>query len=325
MFKAGLTPNGRPVAVFLLMGPTGTGKTRTVESAAEVLHGSQRNHIRIDCGEFQMEHEVARLIGAPPGYLGHRETQPLITQKRLSNVTSERSGLSVVLFDEIEKAAPSLSRLLLGVLDNAILHLGDNSAVNFENSLIFLTSNVGAHEMSRELRSGFGFCAQASEEPGELARKLERVALNALRRKFSPEFLNRIDSVITYEPLGRRSLEAILDQQLSEFQQLIDDRLGERAFHIEVTEECIEVLLEEGTSAEYGARELKRTLHRSVVQPIASKVARDEIPPRCVVELRADRESRKVVIQTLTEVRNMKPCRSKSRPSNAERQLRVTA
>src|ERR1700743_3498152 len=115
MFQAGLAPENRPVGVFLLLGPTGTGKTRTVEALAEALHGSPRNVLKIDCGEFQMEHEVAKLIGAPPGYLGHRETQPMLSQAKLSAAASESSRLSLVLFDETEKAAPSLTRLPLGL------------------------------------------------------------------------------------------------------------------------------------------------------------------------------------------------------------------
>ena len=140
--------------MFLLLGPTGTGKTKTVEALAEVLHGSEKNVLKVDCGEFQMEHEVAKLIGAPPGYLGHRETQPMLTQQKLNAVTSEKCSLSLVLFDEIEKAAPSMTRLLLGVLDKGVLRLGDNSTVNFEKSLVFLTSNLGAREMMREINPG---------------------------------------------------------------------------------------------------------------------------------------------------------------------------
>src|SRR6202790_4616957 len=157
MFQAGLAPEGRPVGIFLLLGPTGTGKTKTVEALAEILHGSEKNVLKVDCGEFQMEHEVAKLIGAPPGYLGHRETQPMLTQQKLGAVTSEGSNLSLVLFDEIEKAAPSMTRLLLGVLDKAILRLGDNTSVNFERTLIFLTSNLGAEAMRKELNPDFGF------------------------------------------------------------------------------------------------------------------------------------------------------------------------
>src|SRR5271170_3813036 len=157
MFQAGLAPENRPVGVFLLLGPTGTGKTRTVEALAEALHGSSRNVLKIDCGEFQMEHEVAKLIGAPPGYLGHRETQPMLSQQKLASVTSDQCGVALVLFDEIEKAAPSMTRLLLGVLDKAVLRLGDNTTVNFERTIIFLTSNLGADAMRKRLRPDFGF------------------------------------------------------------------------------------------------------------------------------------------------------------------------
>src|SRR4030088_312783 len=164
MFQAGLAPEGRPVGVFLLLGPTGTRKTKTVEALADVLHGSEKNLLKVDCGEFQMEHEVAKLIGAPPGYLGHRETQPMLTQQKLNAVTSDKSALSLVLFDEIEKAAPSMTRLLLGVLDKGVLRLGDNTSVNFEKSLVFLTSNLGAREMMKEINPDFGFQTQVKKE-----------------------------------------------------------------------------------------------------------------------------------------------------------------
>src|ERR1700758_4030496 len=198
MFQAGLAPEGRPVGVFLLLGPTGTGKTKTVEALAEVLHGSEKNLLKVDCGEFQMEHEVAKLIGAPPGYLGHRETQPMLTQQKLSSVTSESSNLALVLFDEIEKAAPSMTRLLLGVLDKGILRLGDNSTVNFEKSLVFLTSNLGAREMMREINPEFGFQSVRGAERTDVISKLQSIALVAVRKRFSPEFVNRIDCIITY-------------------------------------------------------------------------------------------------------------------------------
>src|SRR5215468_8563123 len=180
MFQAGLAPEGRPVGVFLLLGPTGTGKTRTIEALAEVLHGSSKNLLRVDCGEFQMEHEVAKLIGAPPGYLGHRETQPMLTQQKLGSVTSEFSNLSLVLFDEIEKAAPSMTRLLLSVLDKATLRLGDNTSVSFERSLIFLTSNLGADAMRRELSPDFGFegFIPLAERPNY--GKLDKIGLGAV-------------------------------------------------------------------------------------------------------------------------------------------------
>lgn len=288
MHQAQLSSEGRPVGVFLLLGPTGTGKTRTVEALAEVLHGSQRNILRINCGEYQMDHEVAKLIGAPPGYMGHRETPPMLSQQKLNAVTSEGCGLALVLFDEVEKAAPTLSRLLLGVLDKAILRLGDNTTVNFENSLIFLTSNLGARGIMSEIRPEFGFGAAVPQARPDLEGKLARIAKEAARRAFPPEFINRVDAFITYKPLGEEALATILDQHINELQEHVNRRLGERSFTVEVPLESRRFLLDEGTSAEYGARELKRTLYRRLTQPLAALVAGGSVPPGGTVRLELD-------------------------------------
>src|SRR5260370_14450425 len=277
MFQAGLAPEGRPVGVFLLLGPTGTGKTKTVEALAEVIHGSEKNLLKVDCGEFQMEHEVAKLIGAPPGYLGHRETQPILTQQKLNSVTSEKSVLSIVLFDEIEKAAPSMTRLLLGVLDKAVLRVGDNTSVNFEKSLVFLTSNLGAREMLKEITPDFGFSAGMKREKQDITGKLQAIGLAAVRKKFSPEFVNRIDAVITYQPLDESSLAAILDHQIRQLQNHVNNRLGQRCFTIEVPDATRQFLLKAATSAQYAARELHRTIHRQLTQPLPTMVPPGQI------------------------------------------------
>jgi ATP-dependent Clp protease ATP-binding subunit ClpA len=282
MHQAGLAPEGRPVGVFLLLGPTGTGKTRTVEVLADALHGSEKQMLKVDCGEFQMEHEVAKLIGAPPGYLGHRETQPMLSQQKLNSVTSDGCSMSLVLFDEIEKAAPSMTRLLLGVLDKAVLRLGDNATVNFDRTMIFLTSNLGAEAMRKLLHPDFGFEQMAGMGPKPVS-KLDGVGLNAVKRKFSPEFVNRIDAVITYRPLGARALAAIVDQQIEALERHICNRLMERAFEIDVTDRARAFLLKKGTSDEYGARELKRTILRHVTQPLAAMVASGAVVPGAVV------------------------------------------
>jgi ATP-dependent Clp protease ATP-binding subunit ClpA len=303
MHLAGLAPENRPVGVFLLLGPTGTGKTRTVEVLAEALHGSDRTLLRIDCGEFQMEHEVAKLIGAPPGYLGHRETQPMLTQQKLNGATSEYSNLSIVLFDEIEKAASSLQRLLLGVLDKASLKLGDNTSVNFERSLIFMTSNLGAKSMMRELTPNFGFEALVgSRDRLNLNGKLQKIGMAAVRRKFSPEFVNRIDGVVTYQPLSAQALGAILEHQLSDLQQHINKRLGPRAFRIATTRGARAFLLRTGSSAEYGARELKRTVLRHLTQPLASLVSGGwiEMGSRVTIDVNGDGESLRIQPQPLS-------------------------
>ena len=298
MFQAGLSPEGRPVGVFLLLGPTGTGKTKTVEALAEILHGSEKNLLKVDCGEFQMEHEVAKLIGAPPGYLGHRETQPMLTQQKLNSVTSEKCALSLVLFDEIEKAAPSMSRLLLGVLDKATLRLGDNTAVNFDRSLVFLTSNLGAREMMKEINPDFGFQAGIKREKQDLTGKLQGIAMQAVRKRFSPEFVNRIDAIITYQPLDAEALSAILEHQITQLQNHVNTRLGQRCFTIEVPFETRQFLLKTGTSDESGARELNRTVHRQLTQPLATMVATGNINPgaRIRAELSEDKDS--VVFRT---------------------------
>ncbi len=274
LYRARLAPEGRPVGIFLLLGPTGTGKTKTVEALAEVLHGSAKKLLRIDCGEFQMDHEVAKLVGAPPGYLGHRETQPVLTQQKLNAASSEACDLSIVLFDEIEKAASSMTRLLLGILDKGTLRLGDGTAVNFEKTVVFLTSNLGAREMSKHLRPDFGF------EPPALRNvkpRLEAIGANALRRSLPPEFINRIDEVITYRPLDAEALGQILNLALRDLQEHIDKRLGIEAFHLEVPAPARRFLLKRGTSEEYGARELKRVLQRELIHPLASLAAAGEI------------------------------------------------
>ena len=287
---SGLAPEGRPIGVFLLLGPTGTGKTRTVEALAEVLHGDARSVIKVDCGEFQSEHEVAKLIGAPPGYVGHAQTEPRLNQLVLDETTSAGCDLSLVLFDEIEKAAPSLSQLLLGVLDKATLRLGDGGEVNFEKSLIFLTSNLGARDMVSELQPGLGFETQVRRPGADLSAHLERVGLRAVQRHFSPEFVNRIDAVITYRPLGNESLVAILEQHVVELQRHVQGRLGNRSFDIEVAPAARFFMLEKGTSMEYGARELRRIIHLHLTQPLAAMVANGEVRPgaQVTVDLHED-------------------------------------
>ncbi|MBL8139551.1 MAG: ATP-dependent Clp protease ATP-binding subunit [Acidobacteria bacterium] len=271
MYQAGLAPDGRPAGIFLLLGPTGTGKTRTVEALAEVLHGTDKHVLKINCGEFQSDHEVAKLIGAPPGYVGHRESPPLLTPERLAGAASTRSDLSLVLFDEIEKAAPALTTLLLGILDRATMRLGDSREVDFTKTLIFLTSNLGAREMMRELGPGMGFRQPAGAR--DVSDRLESIALGAVRRRFSPEFVNRIDVVVTYRPLDEDSLATIVTHHIDELQRHVSTRLGDRSFSIQVAPGAREFLQLRGTSQEYGARELRRVIHRFLTQPLAARVA----------------------------------------------------
>jgi CheY-like chemotaxis protein len=298
-YRAGLTPENRPIGVFLLLGPTGTGKTRTVEVLAEALHGSAQKYLRIDCGEFQLDHEVAKLIGSPPGYLGHRETVPVLSKQKLAESLTPECDISLVLFDEIEKAAPSLARLLLGLLDKGRLTLGDNSTVNFDRSLIFLTSNLGAREMMREMTPSFGFEANVDnvDRGKQLAGKLENIALTAVRKMFSPEFVNRIDAVITYQPLSSDAIEQILNLQIDELKSHVTSRLGPRCFTIDITESARNFLLNRGVSSQYGARELKRTVYRHLTQPLATLVAENSIPAGSNVVVRSGPDAEKLDLQ----------------------------
>src|SRR5216683_882678 len=167
---AGLSPVGRPIGTFLFLGPTGSGKTRIVEATAESLLKNSRAVIKIDCAEFQHSHEIAKLIGSPPGYLGHRETHALLSQEALNQHHTDTVKLSFVLFDEIEKASDALWNLLLGILDKGILTLGDNRQVDFSSSMIFLTSNLGAAEMSSLVSPRLGFRGPSFEDTGSNAK-----------------------------------------------------------------------------------------------------------------------------------------------------------
>lgn len=296
MYLAGLSPDNRPAGVFLLLGPTGTGKTRTVAAIAEILHGNPQKLLRIDCGEFQLDHEAAKLTGAPPGYLGHRETQPLLTQARINGVASDYCSLSLILFDEIEKASPSLMRLLLGVTDRASLRLGDNNSVNFERTMIFLTSNLGAQKMMEELRGRMGFGAHVPVSPKDRDIELDKIAQNAARRHFSPEFINRMDGIVTYRPLEAAALTEILDQQLAAVQKLVNQRLAPGAFRLQVTDKAKRFLLKRGVSPEYGAREMKRVIHRHVLQPMATLVADNLVPPGAVLRIDAARDQERLTL-----------------------------
>jgi ATP-dependent Clp protease ATP-binding subunit ClpA len=287
--QANLSPGGRPLGVVMLLGPTGSGKTRTVEALAEVLHGDPQKLIKVNCGEYQMEHEVAKLIGAPPGYLGHRETTPLITQAKLHAITSASFQVSLVLFDEIEKAAESLQRLLLGILDRASLQLGDSSTVNFENSLVILTSNLGTRESS-ERQAGLGFERPAMTE-ADLFEQNHNVTRDAVRRKFSPEFINRIDSFITYRRLSRKDAGEILHLEIAAIFQLLHTRLGVRQPVLEITDSAHKFLLEEGYSEEYGARDIKRAVQRLLLAPLAEKLFEGLIPAAAHVWIEAGNDA----------------------------------
>ncbi len=280
MYTTGLAAPRRPVGSLLFLGPTGSGKTRIVESTAEALVGTSRAVIKVDCAEFQHSHEIAKLIGSPPGYLGHRETHPLLSQEVLSQYQTERCRLSFVLFDEIEKASDALWNLLLGILDKATLTLGDNKKVDFSRSIIFMTSNLGASEMSSLLGGRLGFGSALPRDTAavdeETSKKMSRTGFEAARRKFTPEFINRIDKIVAFKPLGRDDLRKILDIELGYVQQRIFQGPPDRAFVIAVTDPAKEYLLDSGVDLRYGARHLKRAIERCLVQPMSNLIATNQ-------------------------------------------------
>jgi ATP-dependent Clp protease ATP-binding subunit ClpB len=276
VFCGGLHSPGRPVGNLLFLGPTGSGKTRTVEAAAEILFGDSRAVIKVDCAEFQHSHEIAKLIGSPPGYLGHRETHPLITQEALAVSHREYLKLSFLLFDEIEKASDALWQLLLGMLDKATLTLGDNRKVDLSQTVIFLTSNLGGSQIADLMHGGMGFIQPKDKATTGLHEKVQRTAVEAARRKFSPEFMNRLDKVVVFHPLKREELDEVLDIELRQVQKRVLDSTT-RPFLFRITSKGREFLLEEGTDQRYGARHLKRAIERYVVYPIARLLATAQV------------------------------------------------
>src|ERR1700683_2720804 len=277
VFTAGMNSPGRPVGNLLFLGPTGSGKTRIVEAMAEILFGDPRAVIKVDCAEFQHSHEIAKLIGSPPGYLGHRETHPLITQEALAQFHTEKLKISFLLFDEIEKASDSLWQLLLGILDKATLTLGDNRRVDLSQCIIILTSNLGASEMTNLIDGGLGFAPKVVEVDNNFDDKIQRTAVEAARRKFTPEFMNRIDKTVVFKTLRDEHLAQILDIELGMVQQRVLMAAGNNQFVFNCTAGAKEFLLKEGTDPRYGARHLKRAIERHLVFPLANLVATSQV------------------------------------------------
>jgi ATP-dependent Clp protease ATP-binding subunit ClpB len=296
IYLAGLNNPSRPVGTMLFLGPTGSGKTRVVEAAAEVLFGEPHAVVKIDCAEFQHSHEIAKLIGSPPGYLGHRETSPMLTQENLDKAHTDDTKLTFVLFDEIEKASDSLWQLLLGILDKATLTLGDNRRVDFSRTVVIMTSNLGAREMSEMISGGIGFAPTKSgknPDDNEIDTKIYRTALEAAKRKFSPEFMNRIDKVVVFRSLKEHHLRQILGIELKSVQDRITESAGTK-FIFECSEGASEFLLKEGIDLKYGARHLKRAIERFLVYPLSNLVATQQIETGDLVRIDYDEEGDKL-------------------------------
>ena len=297
IYLAGMNNPARPIGTMLFLGPTGSGKTRVVEAAAQVLFGESHAVVKIDCAEFQHSHEIAKLIGSPPGYLGHRETSPMLTQENLDKAHNDENKLTFVLFDEIEKASDALWQLLLGILDKATLTLGDNRRVDFSKTVVIMTSNLGAREMSDMISGGIGFAPTKSNkqaDDNEIDTKIYRTALEAAKRKFSPEFMNRIDKVVVFRSLKEHHLRRILDIELRGVQDRITDSAGTK-FIFECTDTAKEFLLGEGIDLKYGARHLKRAIERFLVYSLSNLVATDQLETGDLVTIDFDDKEEKLI------------------------------
>ena len=295
IFLAGMNPLNHPIGTLLFLGPTGSGKTRVVEAAAEVLFGDANAFVKIDCAEFQHSHEIAKLIGSPPGYLGHRETSPLLTQENLNRMHTDELKLSLVLFDEIEKASDSLWQLLLGILDKATLTLGDNRRVDFSQAIVIMTSNLGAREMSELISGGIGFISSTGNklhDDSDVDQKIYRTALEAARRKFSPEFMNRIDKVVAFRSLKEHHLRQILELELEAVQERVMASAGTK-FMFRCSDRAKDLLLREGLDVRYGARHLKRSIGRFLVSPLSNLVASAQVGFGDLIYVDLDPESEK--------------------------------
>ena len=285
MFLVGMTPPDRPIGNLLFLGPTGSGKTYLVEVVAEALFGDRHAFIKVNCAEFQEHHEIAKLIGSPPGYVGHLQTQPLLTQESLNRWHTEELKLTLVLFDEIEKASEALWQLLLGILDKGTLTLGDNSHVDLSHCIIFLTSNLGASQMSDLVQGGIGFVPHEAVVDFDLDAKIARTAMEAARRKFSPEFMNRLDKVLVFRTLRPEQLEQVLELELTKVQQRITTAIGQSHFTFRCAPGVKKQLLQEGTDPKYGARHLKRVIERRIVYALANLVATGQITTGDCIEV----------------------------------------
>jgi ATP-dependent Clp protease ATP-binding subunit ClpB len=273
-FMAGLSNSNRTISNMLFLGPTGTGKTRLVEASCEVVSGDSSKFIKIDCSEFQESHSIAKLIGSPAGYVGHRETKPFITQERINSCQSDEFRVTLVLFDEIEKASPAFFDLLLGILDKGKLTTATGDVIDFTRCVIIMTSNLGSKELSSLIDSRMGFAVRTDQtKSGDIVK----VSMDAARRHFRPEFFNRIDHVITFKSLDHEAMRKILSIELGQVQKRILSSPSHHKFIFTCSPDVEEFLINEGTDRRYGARHLKRAIEKYVVEPLAGLVMSGQV------------------------------------------------
>jgi len=267
-YLGGLSDPKRPIGSAIFLGPTGVGKTAVVEAMCEGLYGDAHHMIKIDCAEFQFGHEIAKLIGSPPGYLGHKETPARLKQETILGLQTMDVPFTVILFDEIEKASDDLWHLLLGILDRGALTLGDNSKTDFTKTIIIMTSNVGAREISVDGRLGFGYQDEYTDQI------IEDKSMSAARAKFSPEFLNRLDEIVVFNMLDKDAIEKIMHMECNKIKKSLLEKKGTK---IEVSPAAFKELLERGFDKKYNARGIRRTLEKEIMTPMARAISSFEV------------------------------------------------
>jgi len=285
LYKTKLIPTNRPIANLLMIGPTGTGKTRVVEAFAESVFGSDKAFIKIDCGEFQHSHEISKLVGSPPGYLGHRETHPIFSEEKIKQHQTEQNKFTIVLFDEIEKSSDALWNLLLGILDKGTLTLGDNKQVDMSSCFIIMTSNIGAQKLAQlKKKRDLGF---TQTDKLNSVSDMRNFSISEVKKKFTPEFINRLDRMIYFRELNHDDYIKILNIELALLQDLIMYKTKQNIF-IEFTDKSKEYILAKGISKEYGARDLKRIIDRSVKISLSNLIASKQIEQYDIVKVDYD-------------------------------------
>lgn len=280
----------RPLGTFLFLGPTGVGKSEVVKCFSKILLGNKNALTKIDCNEYQNHHESAKLIGAPPGYLGYSE-EPRLSQKKIDQFQTKQSKINIVLFDEIEKADDHLFDAILSILGDGVLTLGNSNTTDFSRTFVFLTSNLGSRETRKLIEgSGIGFSSN-DDDREELDDRIYRASKKAVEKKFRPEFINRLDKMVVFHSLSNDSLRQILRIELKDLQyRLLESpfrnfKIGEttgpvpdrRSILFSLTEAAKKFLLKEGTSEIYGARELNRTIDRFVGFPLATLISSEQL------------------------------------------------
>ena len=261
--RAGIQDPNRPIGSFLFLGPTGVGKTELAKTLAQALFDDEKNLIRIDMTEYMEKHSVSRLVGAPPGYVGYEEGGQLTEAVR-------RKPYSVILFDEVEKAHPDVFNILLQVLDDGRITDSQGRTVDFKNTVIILTSNLGSN-----------LILDGIDASGQLRKDAREEVQQLLKRQFRPEFLNRLDEIVFYTPLTRDQIEKIMDLLLRSLNQ----RLADRNITVRLTKEAKDFVIENGYDPVYGARPLKRFIQRAVETPVARLLIERDLPEGSVLEV----------------------------------------